>query len=159
MDPNAFRQIMGRFPTGVTVVTTVDDCRLHGITVNALTSVSLDPLLVLVCVDRQAKAHAQIERVGRFAVNFLGAEQEAVSRVFAASSEPEDGRLRGVPFRMGAHGTPLLEGCLGHLECAVADRFAGGDHTIFLGSVLGGDLERDGPPLLYFQGTYLRLKD
>ncbi len=159
MDPTAFRQIMARFVTGVTVVTTAEDGRLHGITVNSLTSVSLDPLLLLVCIDREAKAHAEIECGGRFAVNFLGAGQEGLSRTFATTAEPEEGRLRGVAFRMGAHGTPVLEGCLAHLECAVAGRFPGGDHSIFLGSLLGGDLGRDDPPLLYFQGKYRRLTD
>jgi flavin reductase (DIM6/NTAB) family NADH-FMN oxidoreductase RutF len=159
MDPTAFRQVMARLATGITVVTTSAEGRLHGITVNSLASASLDPLLLLVCIDRQAKAHLEIERAGRFGVNFLSADQEAVSRTFATSGEPEKGRLRGVPFKMGPHGTPLLDGCLAHLECVLADRFPAGDHTIYLGSVVGGDLGEEALPLLYFDRGYRRLAE
>lgn len=157
MDAAGFRRIMGCFATGVTVVTTAADGNLHGITVNSLTSVSLDPPLLLVCIDRGAEAHRQIDAGVRFAVNFLGAGQEDLSRIFAAKGEPEHGHLRGVPFRMGTHGTPLLEGCLAHLECAVVDRYPGGDHTIFIASVLGGELRRDDAPLLFYRGQYRRM--
>jgi len=159
MDRDVFRRILGRFATGVAVVTTAVEGSLHGITVNSLTSVSLDPLLVLVCIERRARAHAEIERARRFGVNFLRHDQEAISRLFAASSAPEEGRLRGVPFRIGRHGTPILEDRLAHLECDVSERFSGGDHSIFLGSVLGGDLAASARPLIYFQGRYRTLAD
>ena len=158
MDAAGFRRIMSCFATGVTVVTTAVDGKLHGITVNSLTSVSLHPLLLLVCIDREAEAHRQIEGSVRFAVNFLGAGQEGISRIFAAKGEPEDGHLRGVPFRMGTNGTPLLEGCLAHLECAVVERYPGGDHTIFIASALGGELQRNDAPLLFYRGQYLRME-
>lgn len=157
MDSAEFRSIMGRFATGISVVTTSVEGRLHGITVNSLASVSLDPLLVLVCIESGARAHGEIERAGRFGVNLLGADQEAISRTFAARGEPEAGRLRGVPFRLGPAGTPLLAGCLGHLECEVAARHPGGDHSIFVGRVLGGAGTGEGEPLLYFRGRYRRL--
>jgi flavin reductase (DIM6/NTAB) family NADH-FMN oxidoreductase RutF len=158
IDAASYRQIIGHFATGVTVVTTAVDGRLHGMTANALASVSLKPLLLLVCVGKAAYAHEQLERGGRFAVNILSAEQEELSNIFAVSSEPEQGRLHGVPYRLGPNGTPLLDGCLAHLECDVSDRLQGGDHTIFIGAVLGGELLREAPPLLFYQGGYRRIE-
>lgn len=157
IDAATYRQIVGCFATGVTVVTTAVGGRLHGITANALTSVSLDPLLLLVCVDKAAHAHAEVERAGRFAVNVLSAEQEELSRLFATTGEPEEGRLRGAGFHLSPSGLPVLDGSLAYLECAVADRCQGGDHTVFIASVLEGAVLRDAPPLLYYRAAYRRL--
>ena len=154
IDAESYRRIVGQFATGVTVVTTAVDGRLHGMTANAFTSVSLDPLLLLVCVDKTAHAHAQLDAGGRFAVNILAAEQEELARRFAAHTAPEDGRLQGAAYRLGAHGSPILDGCQAYLECEVADRAVGGDHTIFIGAVLGGEALSDAPPLLFYQGQY-----
>ena len=159
MHSDVFRKIMGNFPTGVTVVTTAVDGHFHGITVNSFTSVSLEPPLVLICIDRRTVAHGQIERASRFGVSFLDASQERTSRLFASSRPPEAGHLRGMAHRMGPHGSPILEGCLAWLECSVADRFAGGDHTIFLASVLAGNVEHGGDPLVFFRGRYRQLAD
>lgn len=157
IDAATYRQIVGCFATGVTVVTTAVDGRLHGITANALTSVSLDPLLLLVCVDKAAHAHAEVERAGRFAVNVLSAEQEKLSRLFATTGEPEEGRLRGTPFSLSPSGLPVLDGSLAYLECEVSDRCDGGDHTVFIASVLDGAQLRDAPPLLYYRAAYRQL--
>lgn len=153
-----FRQLMGHFATGVTVITTAHDGLLHGMTANAITSVSLNPLLLLVCIDHEAHAYQQVMQSGRFGVNILSADQEEISRLFAAKGEPEHGQLRGAAFHLGPHGTPVLEGCLAYLECEVADRCEGGDHTIFIGGVLGGDVLRDAPPLLFYQAGYRRIQ-
>jgi flavin reductase (DIM6/NTAB) family NADH-FMN oxidoreductase RutF len=157
LDASAYRQIIGHFATGITVVTTAHEGRLHAITANALTSVSLNPLLLLVCVDKEAHAHAELERSGRFAVNVLSEEQEELSRLFATKAEPEAGSLRGAPFHLSVSGLPLLDGCLAYLECEVADRCVGGDHTIFIGSVVDGEVVSEEPPLLYFRGGYRRI--
>ncbi len=154
MNEAIFRRIAGMFATGVVVVTTSVAGTLHGITVNSLTTVSLAPLLLLVCIDKSARAHEQIEIAGRFAVSFLADDQEGLSRLFAARGAPEAGRLRGAAFAAGAHGMPILAGCLAYFECEVTGRFEGGDHTIFVASVLGGAVERDVPPLLFYQGRY-----
>jgi flavin reductase (DIM6/NTAB) family NADH-FMN oxidoreductase RutF len=154
MDEASFRRIAGRFATGVVVLTTAVEDWLHGITINSLTCVSLDPLLLLVCIDKSARAHEEIERAGRFALSFLAFDQERISRTFAARGVPEQARLRGVPFRTGPHGQPILDDALAHLECAVTDRFEGGDHTIFLAHVLDGAIDRDARPLVFFQGGY-----
>ena len=158
IDATSYREIVGRFATGVTVVTTTVDGRLHGMTANALTSVSLDPLLLLVCVDKEAHAHDQLTKGGRCCVNILADDQQELSNSFAAPTEPEPGRLLGAAYHIGPNGTPVLEGCLAYLECAVADSCAGGDHTIFIGTVLDGEMVRDAPPLLFFSGGYRRLQ-
>jgi flavin reductase (DIM6/NTAB) family NADH-FMN oxidoreductase RutF len=159
IDAASYRRIVGQFVTGVCVVTTAVDGRLHGMTANAITSVSLDPLLLLVCVDKQAHAHEQLTKGGRFAVNILTAEQEEASNTFAAHTEPEEGRLQGVPYRRGLSGPPLIEGCLAYVECAVVDRCAGGDHTIFIGEALDGEIVSEAPPLLFYRGGYRRLAE
>ena len=154
MDEASFRRVAGSFATGVSVVTTSLDGMLHGITVASLTSVSLAPLLLLVCIDKKACAHDQIDRAGRFGVSLLAFDQEAVSRTFATAGQPEEGRLRGIPFRTGTHGLPILGGALAHFECELASRCDGGDHTIFVARVLGGAVDREAPPLVHFRGAY-----
>jgi flavin reductase (DIM6/NTAB) family NADH-FMN oxidoreductase RutF len=159
MDATTYRKLMGHFATGVTVITTDNEGWLHGMTANAMTSVSLDPLLLLVCVDRNARCHREIVAAGKFGVNILSAEQEEVSATFAQKGSPEQGRLRGVPFRKGPNGTPILSGCLASLECRVFERCSGGDHDIFVGEVLGGNLGDDLRPLLFYSGAYRRLAE
>ena len=158
IDAASYRRIIGQFATGVTVVTTAVDGRLHGMTANALTSVSLDPVLLLVCVDKGTHAHDELTNAGRFGVNILAEEQEEVSNLFAATTEPEQGRLQGVSYHLGPNGAPIIDGCLAYVECAVTDRCPGGDHTIFIGEVLGGEIVREAPPLLFFEGRYRRLE-
>src|SRR6185369_13999825 len=101
MDTASFRKTIGTFATGVTVVTTANEGRLHGVTANSVTSVSLDPLLLLVCVDKAAHAHAELLRCSSFGVSILAADQKDVSNLFAKTGEPELGSLRGVGFRFG----------------------------------------------------------
>ena len=158
MDADSYRRIIGQFATGVTVVTSAVDGWLHGMTANAITSISLDPLLLLLCVDKQAHAHDQIVRGGRFVVNILTVEQEEVSRIFAAHTEPEEGRLQGASYQMRPSGVPVLDGCLAYVECAVVEQLAGGDHTIFIAEVLEGETLSEAPPLLFYQGRYRRLE-
>ncbi len=159
VDSAGYRQIMGRFATGITVVTTAVDGRLHGMTANALTSVCLEPMLLLVCVAQSANAHAEFVAGGRFAVNILSDQQEELSRIFAASHEPEQGRLAGADYHLGPQGMPILDGCIAYVECRVTDSFVGGDHTIFLGEVLDGEIVSEAPPLLFYRGGYGQLKD
>lgn len=149
-----FRAALREFPTGVTVVTTRGEGgQPYGLTASAFTSVSLEPPLVLVCVDRAATAHAALERYGWFAVNVLGEAQEALSRRFAISRAD---KFAGVRFREGLARLPILEGVVATLECRVVHRYAGGDHTIFVGQVEGASVA-GGPPLLYYRGGYHHL--
>ncbi len=155
VDPFEFRTIVGHFATGVTVITTCDGDRLHGMTANAVSSLSLDPVMVLVCVEKTTYSHQLITDSGVFAVNILGEDQEALSRVFAKKSEPEVGSLRGQPFRLGTTEVPLLAGCLAFIECRVKSILDGGDHSIFLGEVVSEGVDHpDVKPLLFYRGGY-----
>jgi flavin reductase (DIM6/NTAB) family NADH-FMN oxidoreductase RutF len=154
LDSTEYRRIIGNFATGVTVVTTDVEGMLHGMTANAVTSVSLEPLLILVCVDKGAVSHAQMQAASHFGVNILSEAQQDLSNTFAASKPPEEGSLRGAPFRRAASGVPLLEGTLAWLDCEVDQAVDAGDHTIFIGRVLDGSVDCEDNPLLYFRGGY-----
>ncbi len=158
MDSPTYRNLIGRFATGITVITTEAGGLLHGMTANAITSVSLEPLLLLVCVDHQTQCIQQLERAAGFGVNVLRHDQEHVSALFAQSYEPEAGTLRGLDFVRGAEGVPLLADCLVRFACSTDRRFPAGDHDIFLGRVLAGELVGDAEPLLYYDARYRRLQ-
>ncbi len=159
MDAVEFRSIIGHFATGVTVITTAAGEELQGMTANAVASLSLDPVLVLVCVDKGTHTHRVLEQGRVFAVNILGEHQEEVSRLFARRAEPEPGMLRGQRFTSGRTGAPILEDCLAFLECRVAYVHDGGDHSIFLGEVVGGRVVSDVRPLVFYRGRYHALTD
>ena len=147
---------MGHFATGVTIVTTRDGRgSFYGLTANAVTSLSLVPPLLLVCVDRKAESFAHFYDSKTFVVNILAEDQEALSTRFAQSGGD---KFAGVPFRLGRLGTPILDGALGHLECRIVETHEGGDHVIHVGEVEHAGA-RAGRPLLYFQGRYRHLAD
>jgi flavin reductase (DIM6/NTAB) family NADH-FMN oxidoreductase RutF len=160
VDPERFRDAVGRFPTGVTVVTARVGNRHHGMTANSFTSVSLDPVLVLVCVERTARLHEMILAAGGWGVSVLAEDQEEVSRLFAAPGRPPGETLRAVPHHYGElTGAALLDGALATLECQTVAIHDGGDHTVLLGEVLGVRVSRpDGGPLVYHRGEYRRLE-
>jgi len=159
MGPSAddFRRVMGQFATGVTVVTTRLGDELHGMTANAVAALSLEPLLVLVCVDKAADSHDILARSGTFAVNILSHEQAELSTRFADKDTEVAHRLDEVPHRFAATGSPILEGCLAYLDCRVVAQYPGGDHTIFVGQVEDAGAVEDGAPLIFHRGRYLRL--
>jgi flavin reductase (DIM6/NTAB) family NADH-FMN oxidoreductase RutF len=149
-----FRRAMGCFATGVTVITVDQDGEVHGMTANAFTSVSLDPVLVLVCVDQRARTHTHLYARKRFGVNVLRNDQQAISEYYARSTEtPQHPEEAGARFDRTAHGTPLLHGALAYLECRMHSAQAAGDHTIFIAEV-EEVVVRDGEPLLYFRSQY-----
>ena len=152
-----FRHVMGRFATGVTVVTTRLGDESHGMTANAVTSVSLEPLLVLVCVDRAADSHDILAQAGVFALNILSQEQEDMSVHFAKKETEGAHRLDGIPHHFGATGSPIVEGCLAYLDCRVVARHPGGDHTLFVGEVVDAGQISDEGPLIFYQGRYEQL--
>lgn len=154
IDKQEFRRVLGHFAAGVTVVTTIgDDGQPYGLTATAFTSVSLEPPLVLVCVDKRAESHPHFHVSHVFAVNFLGVDHEHLSRRFATSGGD---KFKDLEVRRGITGAPLLAQALGYLECRTVDIIEGGDHTIFLGQVEGADAH-EGEPLLYFKGAYRRI--
>lgn len=144
-----FREVMGHFATGVTVVTTRDaDGTPVGLTVSALTSVSLQPTLLLICVHREAASHDELLQNGTFGVNVLMADQSDLAMRFA-QSKPEE-RFGGVEVESGPLGNPLLPGCLAWLECMIRQVWPGGDHSVILGEVMECDAH-PGDPLLFFR--------
>jgi flavin reductase (DIM6/NTAB) family NADH-FMN oxidoreductase RutF len=153
----ALRHAMGHFATGVTVITSVDvSGRPVGTTANALSSLSLDPPLLLVCFDRSSQTLAAIETHGAFAVNVLAAAQEELSANFARRGLAAD--WNGVPHRPGLTGSPRLHGVLATLECTVEHRLPGGDHEIVIGRVRHVHTnDSEATPLLFWRGRYASL--
>ncbi|MDQ3219841.1 MAG: flavin reductase family protein [Acidobacteriota bacterium] len=151
IDNDEFRAALSRFASGITVVTTKDaEGRLHGITVSAFCSVSLDPPLILICVEKTTGSHYAIEQSGIFVVNVLNASQSELSERFA-STLPD--KFDDIDFVMGINGIPVLADSLANLECRLKNTCDGGDHTIFVGEVERAMI-RDGDPLVYFHGDY-----
>ena len=149
-----FRRAMGCFATGVTVITIDQEGEIHGMTANAFTAVSLDPVLVLVCVDHRARTHAHLHARKRFGVNVLRSDQQKISEYYARSDEKhQHPESAGARFDRTAQGTPVLQGALAYLECRLHSTQAAGDHTIFIAEVEQVEL-REGEPLLYFRSQY-----
>jgi flavin reductase (DIM6/NTAB) family NADH-FMN oxidoreductase RutF len=150
-----FRTALGHFASGVTVVTTSGkDGSVRGMTVSAFSSLSLDPPLVLICVENRTSIYEHLnEEGGFFAVNILAEDQELVSRRFATK---DTDRFDGIGYTTGATGSPILTGALAFVECRVVNAYPGGDHTIFVGEVeaMGAT---EGKPLAYFRGGYSKL--
>jgi 3-hydroxy-9,10-secoandrosta-1,3,5(10)-triene-9,17-dione monooxygenase reductase component len=167
---DTFRQVMGRFATGISVVTTFEEGGVGGkpagITVNALSSVSLEPPLVMVALDRSRFITPMVRSLGRYAVNVLGEGQQALSDCFAhAPVSPGRDDFCGAPWSRGPTGLPLLDGAIATLECTVVQTFSAGDHDLFIGRVdslaAADDDAEDGQaaiPLLYFRRRYLRIE-
>jgi flavin reductase (DIM6/NTAB) family NADH-FMN oxidoreductase RutF len=155
-----FRQALGSFATGVTVVTSRDGEHGYGMTANSFTSVSLDPPMILVCVISGTEGSEVIERHGKFAVNILAADQEPISRYFASKDRPrgveafaEVSHLRGVT------GCPIIDGVAGHLDCTLVASHEAGDHVIYVGEVQALDINPDAQPLLFHAGKYRLLQE
>ena len=156
IDPDSFRSVLGRFASGITVVTTRDaEQRDVGMTVSAFCSVSLDPPLVQVCVDHAASLYAALVVSTRYGVSILAAEQEALSRRFATADSTR--RFDGIGYRRGESGVLLLDDALAHLECRIVASHDTGDHTMFVGEVESATA-RNARPLLYYRGGYAQLE-
>ena len=149
---------MGCFATGVTIITVDLDGEVHGMTANAFASVSLDPLLVLVCVDHSTRTHAHLHAKKRFGVNVLCEDQRAISEYYALPERTHDRAETeaGARFEHTAHGTPMLHGALSYLECRLRSAEPAGDHTIFIAEV-EDVVVREGEPLLFFKGKYRKV--
>jgi flavin reductase (DIM6/NTAB) family NADH-FMN oxidoreductase RutF len=148
-----FRAALGRFASGVTVVTTKDASgELHGITVSAFCSVSLQPPMVLICIEKTAGSHPAVEESAIFVVNILREGEAEISELFASS---RDEKFDLVKWRPGIEGVPVLEGALATLECRVKFSYHGGDHSIFVGEV-ENVMAAEGKPLAYFRSEYGR---
>ena len=155
LDPRDFRDAMGRFATGVTIVSTVGpDGTGLGVTVNSFKSVSLDPPLVLFSLSRDASCFEEYVSAGKFAVNVLGQDHVAISAKFAT---PGESRWNGVAHETGETGCPVLPGAIAVFECTTETIHDGGDHVIFIGRVVRADYADGGEPLLYFRSRYCQV--
>jgi len=149
-----FRRALGCFASGVTVISVEFEGRVHGMTANAFCSVSLDPPLVLVCVDQKARTHAHLHARKRFGVNILAKDQRAISEYYALPiPDHTEAEKVGAHFERTTHGTPVLLDALAYLECRLHAAQDAGDHTIFIAEVEEVVVRNDNP-LLYFQGRY-----
>jgi flavin reductase (DIM6/NTAB) family NADH-FMN oxidoreductase RutF len=149
-----FRQVMGNFATGITVVTTPDtDGKPYGLTVNSFTSVSLNPVLVLVCFDLRLSGLQSFRDSKHFGVSILSEHQENMSRIFAKKDADRPPDI----FFEGKLGMPLLKNSLAVMECKTVKIYEGGDHLIFLGEVENAELLQPDHPLLYFRGKYRKV--
>ena len=153
---DAFRRSVGRYATGIAVVSAVVDGHQHAMTVNSFTSVSLDPLLVLFCAEKVARFHEAVLAAGQWGVSVLGASDEPTSRWFATRGRPLEDQLAGFAWQPGAlTGAALLDCAIATLECETTSTADGGDHTIIVGSVLSaGRADSEAAPLIYYEGRY-----
>ena len=154
IDEARFRQAMGYFPSGVTVVTTEHEGALYGMTVSSFSSLSLRPPLILICIDKQVPTHDVLKQAGQFVVNILDKRQEHLSRRFATTF---DDKFKGVAWHSGTLGLPVLDRVLAVIECRQHTQFDAGDHTIFVGEVIDASVD-EGAPLLYYRRGYHELK-
>lgn len=152
MEDHQFRNAMGNFATGITVITTVVENEVYGMTANAFTSVSLDPKLVLISIANKAKMLTHIQQSKKFAVNFLASDQRAVSMQFA-------GQIKDAkPYEFDWFNShPVIKDALANITCSVKSEYVAGDHTLLIGEVTYFQL-KDGEPLLFYQGKYHELK-
>ena len=157
IDPALFRQVAASFASGVTIVTTGSKGDFHGMTVSAFTSLSVDPTLVLVCIDRGAETLPFLQRTGRFNISILTTDQEQLSRQFATKGSPQSHGLTDVDYYLGKSGLPLLRDALAYFECRTTQQYDGGDHVIFTGEVEAAGLSEEGDPLAYYRGRYRQL--
>ena len=155
IDEARFRQVLGHFATGVTVVTGVDEGRPVGLAVNSFTSVSLEPALVAFCVGIRSATWPGLRTAGTFCVNILADDQEALSRAFAARG-PE--RFQGVGWRPAPSGAPILTGVLAWIDCTVHAEHEAGDHVIVVGRARALNVEHEGRPLVFYRGGYGRFE-
>lgn len=151
--------MMGRFATGVTVVTVASEGQSRGMTANAFASVSLDPTMLLVCIDEHASIYPMLDTATAFAVNILASDQARVSQLFASKGEKSE-IMGGHPHHLGPLGSPILEGVLAWVECRIEHRYTGGDHMILVGRADSLEIAQpDGEPLVFFRGQYRNLGD
>jgi 3-hydroxy-9,10-secoandrosta-1,3,5(10)-triene-9,17-dione monooxygenase reductase component len=150
-EPDLFRQVLGHFCTGVTVITTADEAGPAGFTCQSFTAVSLDPPLVLFCPGRSSATWQRIRRAGHFCANVLADEQRELARVFASGAP---GRFDGAAWAPSPSGAPILDGALAWVTATVETVQEAGDHYVVIGRVTGLSARRPGPPLLFYRGRY-----
>lgn len=154
LDKAAFRHTMGRFASGVTIMTTTASGRMHGMTVSAFASQSLDPLLILVSVERSTEMHKLVLASRAFAINILGERSEATARFFADNARLEGPEFVEGAYQLGVSGAPLLNEAIAYLEATVHSTLQAGDHSIIVGQVTALEVRQDAQPLIYYRSGY-----
>jgi flavin reductase ActVB len=155
MDSNLFRRACAQFATGVAIASVLDPQGLpHGMTINSFTSVSMEPPLVLICIDRTCNLLAVFERAEYYGLSFLGQDQQPLSARFAQRGQD---RFDGTPWVAGSTGVPLIPDALAHLQCRVTDTVPAGDHVVLIAEVISADIH-SGTPLLFYESGYRRLE-
>jgi flavin reductase (DIM6/NTAB) family NADH-FMN oxidoreductase RutF len=145
-----FKELMRRFAAGVTLVTFNENEKFGGLTVSSFCSLSMDPPLVLICIDRKIASHESLEKTDVFGVNICNSEQGKLAWDFASSKIDKNELIKSLPHTLTKLGTPLLEGCLATMECKITQKHDGGDHTIFVGQVEEGKFDENAEPLVYY---------
>jgi flavin reductase (DIM6/NTAB) family NADH-FMN oxidoreductase RutF len=154
VDQKTFRSALATYSSGVTIVTLCYEGHCYGLTVSSFCSLSLNPPLVLICVDQRCQSHDLIEKVGTFAVNILAEDSAWLAAHFASRMID---KFADIPHHWGETEMPLLDQALATIECSVVNQFPGGDHSIFVGSVVAARVSKDMPPLIYQRSHYCRL--
>ena len=154
VDPEAFKAALGTWPAGVTIVTTRDDGLVYGLTVSSFSSLSFDPLLVMVCINNTNHFVEMAARSGTFAVSILAQGQEALSNYFASSGRDPQPSYESHGTHVMSTGCPLFSGAAAYLDCEIQDMFPGGDHTIVVGRVVGAHADGAAEPLVYYRRKY-----
>jgi flavin reductase (DIM6/NTAB) family NADH-FMN oxidoreductase RutF len=147
---DVFKELMRRFAAGVTLVTFNENKKFGGLTVSSFCSLSMDPPLVLICIDRKIVSHDSLEKADTFGVNICNSEQGKLAWDFANSKIDKNELIKSLPHTLTELGTPLLEGCLATMECKITKKYDGGDHTIFIGQVEEGKFDENAKPLVYY---------
>jgi flavin reductase (DIM6/NTAB) family NADH-FMN oxidoreductase RutF len=158
VEPALFKELLARWASGVTVVTVREGDVVHGMTASSFSSVSVDPPLVLVCLYRGTRTREQVLREGRFAINILSAEQRDVAERFAGRRPAGESPFEGIDWECGEGGCPLIDRAIVHLECEVEDSHEAGTHTIVVGRVASGRLDKSAEPLLYWARDFQALE-
>ncbi|MED4600637.1 flavin reductase family protein [Paenibacillus validus] len=152
IEPIEYRNVMGRFASGITIVSTSEGDQIHGMTANGFVSVSLHPPLVLVSIDHKAKMHQLLPKTRKYGISILKNDQEAVSRHFAGHPMEE------APSFFWREGLPFIENALAYVACEVVEQHEAGDHTLYIGQVEWLSYEQGGEPLIFFAGKYQKLE-
>lgn len=151
------KAVMRNYPTGVTIVTTVYNNEYYGLTVNSFTSLSLDPPLVLIAIDKRLASHEAIDKSNAYAVNILPDDMKDLAIKFATA--PREERFKGLKIKTAKTGSPIIEGAIAYLDCRVTAKYPGGDHTIFVGEVVDAQIMNNKLPLIYYnRGGYYSIK-
>ena len=159
VDPAQFKRTLGLWASGVTVVTTRHSGLAHTMTASSFSSLSVDPLEIIVCVARTARFHDVLLASGNFAVNILRDDQRPLGDAFASHSREPRPELELIETFNGPSGSPIFKRCLAYLDCKVARVYDGGDHSIVIGAVLATGSDESGRPLLYFNRNYRGIHD